>query len=495
MSSLAYAAWALVLAVGPASGQAHKIAPQYGVGQELVYQGRITQTVTAADGAVYEQPFEVSARCLISGIDQSRVVDACCYTETRVPQAGGDAEELGDSLTGFHFDRVDLNSGGKIVWADNGAEIMMPPSGVSDWEMGYLVELPNEAVTVGQEWTRKRPGQPITRCEVEGTENVLGVRCVKVVAEQQSDDYEGVRGPGYDAWRSVTSYWCDPKSRTVMKVRRDYRIRPAGAEAATRRIVADYTQASNVRYHGETLSHRVSDFTAAYDAQNALAAELRKGSRRSGVVVKRMMGRLQSCMDKTYSTPYRGAIERMHATAVAAAADRKAFDAGPIMVSGASSRSVGNRVRRFVCRDLEADETVKSQELKGTAAVLVFLDPTDDTCVRTLRSVLKTVAADGEAKVRVYAVCAHVDEATAVKLRETVPGDYRLCLGTTSSAGYGGTGLPHTVFVDDAGIVQGNYVGFGPEMFGKLASALATQADVTRQIASEKEAWEARFRR
>jgi hypothetical protein len=487
-------AWALLVAglslptVDSTDG-GYKLTPKYHVGQEVVYSGTLIESYIGKQGARYEQPYDLETTMLVSRIDARGNSEVGCFTIARLPSAGGDIENKGfDDVASFHFDQIKISPRGTPTWnlgAVRGAHIMMPADGIANWELGYLVEAPEEPVAVGGIWTIQRAGQPNVICRLAGSEGVDGEPCVKIVCTQQLPTWTN-KIISQPTWRADTIAWVSQKNSLVYRLSRVHQVREPGDDQPSRKVTVNYNQASNLVYHGPELQERTFDLDTAAAAQSEyekVAARTSERSPRNHLASIRHQ--LKSALEKPYATPYRSALEEMakrveDAEKHASSTTKQVATMPPALATA----SIGRKARPLAIQDLEKDELVTLKSLKGRAAAIVYVDPDSPLSTRALDAVVKC-SKTPKGMVDIYAVSTKTDSESIQQMKRLAPGEYRICKPQAIDRGYGMAGAPHTIIIDADGILRTNFSGFGPELGVSVTQEVGAHGNPIEKIGSK----------
>lgn len=459
-----------VTGAGP-DGEKLQLRPKFSMGQEITYSGKIVETVTGRQGVRYEQPYQLESTVLVLESDPNRISKLGCYTVVRMPgNKGTAADPKLDQAESVHLDMVTVSPRGKPTWTLNEAEVFLSPDGIAPWELGFLIEMPEEAISVGATWELKPTGQPTVHCEFAGFDVVTGVRCAKIVTTQESQNWES-ETIGQTAWRNQTTLWWDLKTGVTYKVERNYSVRESSDPDASRRYVTTYTQDNNLRYRGPIMQERVQDFQAAFDAQTKFEKAIASTGPQSTVEFGRIKSQLKVASDKLYSTPYRPVMAYL--LEQVSAAEQNPDAVSPVTIVGRNASRIGRPARNFIIRDMESSQQISLSKMKDAPAVIVVVNPTSLLSLQALSVAVKAVEGSDA---KLYAVCTKTEADTAKHLRKMVPGEYTLCMGGGFDKSYGVTTTPHTIFIDGKGILRASFAGLGPEMYVALGRELGLHA-------------------
>ena len=472
------------LAASP-GGSAWTVRPDFQIGQELVYEGKIRDTYQGK-GVSSESDRRLLVRALVLEKSASQIAKVACST-AQLESDSTSAAKL-NSLTNalaLRLDLLNVDDKGHARWSEDGAEIAPPTSEAMVSELGFFLDPSPKPLKINDHWVIRRAGQPPIRVTVIGPDTVTQVKCVELHVEQESQNWANAEIT-LPAWKIDSKVWYDDKTRSVFKVDRTVESRdPAAPEIAYTRQVT-YEQVSNVKYHGTVFQNQTSDFETAYKAQKSLEKALTQEDVTRTRLLKSFRRENEPSLRTMHTTMFKSALERMLKTAdaaekfVAEADDEPA----PVLVGRREAR-VGDRAPHFVLHSTKSGQKISKNTIKGEATVMVFIDPASELSLDALRTAVKATMSREGAPLKLLAVCTKVDEESEKALRATVPGNYEVCTGAGSDGAYGITGMPHVVFIDAGGVLRMNQKGFGPELYSSLLKDLSNLP--AANVANEKD--------
>jgi hypothetical protein len=96
--------------------------------------------------------------------------------------------------------------------------------GPSTIEYGYLLELPKTKLVENDTWETNEDGRPVCIWTVLGTEMVQGVKCIKLIGTQQTEDWGKTRADR-QAWKRTDAVWLHPQLGVAQKLERTIEIK------------------------------------------------------------------------------------------------------------------------------------------------------------------------------------------------------------------------------------------------------------------------------
>src|SRR5262249_55864761 len=147
--------------------------------------------------------------------------------------------------------RVDLQ--GRVL-SEAVANLLAPLDGPPTLECGAFVEVPgSRALESG--WTVAEPGRPPMSWHSAGNEMVNGNSCVKLVGEQQSENWEKPRAD-HGAWRRTESIWIAHRLGVAHRVERIVERRDPAMRESTHKYTVHYELESSLQYPGQLSEER-----------------------------------------------------------------------------------------------------------------------------------------------------------------------------------------------------------------------------------------------
>lgn len=289
-------------------GSTWTVRPDFQIGQELVYEGKIRDTYQGK-GVSSESDRRLVVRAIVLEKSASQIAKVACSTAQLESDATSNAKF--NSLTNALAVRLDLlqvDDKGHARWAEDRAEIAPPISEAMVSELGFFLDPAPKPLKINDSWLIQRAGQPPMRVTVIGPDRVTQVKCVQLHVEQESLNWASpkVAAP---AWKIDSKVWYDDKTQSVFKVDRRLETRdPATPEIAYSRQVT-YEQVSNVKYHGQIFQNQSKDFETAYKAQKNLDKALTQDDVRRVKLLKTFREENQPLLRSMHTIIYRSAVD------------------------------------------------------------------------------------------------------------------------------------------------------------------------------------------
>ena len=129
-----------------------------------------------------------------------------------------------------------------------------------------IVEVPITKVSRDQFWEVNEGGRPPRTWQAVGAELCGNVTCIKLIGNQQSDDWDRPRAD-HAAWRRRDTVWLKPQVWVAQKVERVIERRDPAHRDPTQRSTVRYELDSSLRYPGRLLDDRRQEILKAKKTQ------------------------------------------------------------------------------------------------------------------------------------------------------------------------------------------------------------------------------------
>ncbi len=454
----------LVTAQSPARGE-WLLAPRLARAQELVYGHGVYIEETNNGPARCTRAFRLDHRVFVLDVT-SKGTDVALLTLLR-PREG--AAEGGRDVPplSVRLEVIRLDAQGRIL-SPNSGTLSIPFDGPPTIECGHFVEVPRGRTGLNQAWPAGEEGRPPRTWQAVGTETISGVACVKLVGVQQSDDWEHPRGD-HTAWHRQDTVWIETRDGIAQKVERVVQRREPGHVEPTLRSTLTYELVSSVEYPNKHYEVRKNEILQARDfwerAQPCLANPAKHTAELDAV-----LERIKAHLSRTSPTPYREAVLRVQHR-VEAARKGEAFVAPETPAPQVTIAAIGKAAPDFAVPDFSTRDSVRFRNWVGKPILLVFYSPTSVNAGELLR--FAQGMHERHHDVLHVVGLAISDDAELVRKQRAELG---LAFPTLDGSGlrltYQVHATPKLVLIDAAGLVQGAYVGWGPEL----------QQDVTGEL-------------
>jgi peroxiredoxin len=302
-------------------------------------------------------------------------------------------------------------------------------------------------------------------------EPVNGIRCIKLVGEQKSDDWDKPRADS-TAWRRQDTVWLSPRGGFAQKVERTIERRDAAHRDVGHRLVVKYELESSLQYPAQLYEDRRKEITQIKSFSNTLAPLLPRAAEIGPRPFETILERIKKYSDNQSPTPYREAIRHVQRLAEAGKRGETPPDAGtgdptPIVQVAAMGRPAPD----FLSQDLASHESARLRHWLGQPVLLVFYNP-DSSLGEDVLRFAQTVRDSNDNHVAVVGLSVSDDNERALEQKADLKLTFPILSGTGLRLSYGVEATPKLVVIDAAGTVRGSYIGWGPETPTSIADDL-----------------------
>jgi len=456
----------------PASGRAdgRLLGPRLSVSQELVYRGSYDEE-SAGDRVRFSRSYRLENRVFVldtppMGTDVA-LLTVLRPRDSRVGLPAGVSGEPTIASARLEIVRVDLQG---RVRSDAIANCLAPLDGPPTLECGAFVEVPgSRALDSG--WTVAEPGRSPLSWRSAGNDMVNGTSCVKLVGEQQSENWDKPRAD-HGAWRRTETVWIAHRLGVAYRVERIVERREPALRDPTHKYVVRYELESSLQYPGQLSEERRQEITRARSFVEAVTPLLPTPAQ-YGPQLDALLNRINFHMEHFAPTPYRDAIQQVKRQIEAA----KRGETPPVARDESSEHpsvvTLGQQAPDFVASDMSSSGST-SQRLRnwlGKPVLLVFYSPASPTADEMLRFA-RDVHARFNGGVMVVGLSVSDDVRTVQRQRVQTGVDFPLLHGNGLRISYAVETTPKIVLVDATGIVRGSYVGWGRETASEVLADL-----------------------
>jgi peroxiredoxin len=463
----------LAPAQSPATGRTDErlLGPRLALSQELVYRGTYDEESTG-DRVRFARSYRLDTRVFVldtppTGAEVA-VLTVLRPRDGRSSTPPGVSDEPVLSSARLQIVRVDLQG---HLTAEAGVNLLAPLDGAPVVEYGPFVEVPSSRSEANGFWTVSEPGRPPLTWHSAGNELVNGNSCVKLVGEQQSEEWDKPRADR-GAWRRVETAWIMQRLGVAYRVERLIERRDPAATGPGHRHFVRYELESSLQYPGQLSEERRQEIARARSFGES-ATPLLSEPARYGPQLDALLGRINQYFERSAPTPYRDAIVQVRKQIEAAKRGET-----PLAVARedapdvAAVATVGQAAPDFVASDIPGTRSVQARlhNWLGRPVLLVFYQPGSPTAEDLLRFARSVHMRFNGVMVAGLSVS---DDARAVRKQQADLGlDFPLLYGNGLRISYGVESTPKMVLIDGTGVVRGTYVGWGHETAGEVLSDL-----------------------
>ena len=351
-----------------------QLSPQLARGLELVYSGSYLDE-SLAPNVRYQKLFRLDTTLFVleAGKQHCDVAVMTGLSQQDLPQPAGGAKAAPWSV---RLELAKIDTQGRIRTAAD-KPLSVSVAGPTTLEFGFLAEVPVTRVTKGTSWDVTEEGRPIRTWQAVGTEACSGVTCIKLIATQQSGDWDQPRAD-QTAWRRKDVLWLDPQLNVARKVERTIERRDPAHQLPTHRAVVRYELESKLRYPGQMFEDRQREIAVLKRFQDE-AAPLFKQPASHKSQIETLLKKVAFHVDNQPATPYRKAVDSLKQALEAARRGEtpviQVNHEQPVIVRPIA---VGERVPDFVVGSMIDNQPVRYQKVAGRTTLLVFYNPSTD---------------------------------------------------------------------------------------------------------------------
>jgi peroxiredoxin len=304
-----------------------------------------------------------------------------------------------------------------------------------------------------------------------GNEMVNGTSCIKLIGEQQSEDWDKPRADR-GAWRRTDTVWIAPRLGVAFRVERLIERREPAMREATHKLALRYELDSSLQYPGQLSEDRRQEILRARSFGEA-AAPLLLDPGQYGTQLTSLLSRINLYVEHQPQTPYRDAILYLRRQLEAAKRGER-----PAVVSNETTdkpavATIGLPAPDFIASDLTAANagTSRLRDWVGRPVLLVFYSPASPTVEELLRFA-RAIHSRFNGGVTVVGLAVSEDAAAARRQRAELNLGFPVLSGNGLRISYSVETTPKMVLIDAAGVVRGTYVGWGGETSEEVVAEL-----------------------
>lgn len=458
-ATLTLIACALATAQAPADPADWALQPHLTRGLELVYRGTFTEEAKG-QGVQFSRTYRMEARAFVLDVVPERADVAFLTTWKGRPSGPGGKPE--PEVSSVRLEVVKLDLQGKIKPGPNtnlAPELDGPPS----IECGAFVEVPKGRLQTEQKWDVADGNRPARTWRVVGADAIAGTRCVKLVGEQRSDDWDHPRADRA-AWRRQDTVWMTPKTGYAARVERIIERREPARKEANQRFVLRYELESNLTYPAQLFEDRRREITLAQSLFDNVTGLLPRAGQLGPRPFENVLKRIEYHSEQYPPTPYRDALRRVQRLAEAGKRGESPPEVTPAADPAPVSNvlALGRPAPDFLVPDLLNSSSVRLRHWIGRPILLVFYNPLSSSAPEVLHFAQRVLEGNSD-QVVVLGMAVSDDTTLLTKQRAALRLTFPMLSGTGLRLSYAVDATPKLVVLDAAGVVRGSYVGWGPE--------------------------------
>jgi peroxiredoxin len=433
------------------------LIPRLTRGLELYYRGSYTEEA-AGTGVQFLRSYRLENRIFV--IDSTpQEAEIACLTIWKQRNAAANPAEPETSSVRLELGRVDRQ--GRII-PRAGVSWLAPLDGPPSLECGALVEVPPRRLGRDDSWTITEENRPSRTWHVAGSDLVTGIRCVKLVGVQQSDDWDQPRADR-TAWRRQDTLWLAPRGGHAYRVERIVERREPARREPTHRLVLKYELESSLQYPGQLYDDRRREIQQIQGFAEALTPLVPQAAQIGPRPFELILARIKHYSDSQPPTPYREALRSVQQLAEAG----RRGESPPLTVAPESAPvapviALNRPAPDFLTTDLASRESARLHRWLGRPVLLVFYNPASALGEEVLLFAQKLQTAHADS-LSVIGLAVSDDVQRALKQRDQLKLSFPLLSGTGLRLSYAIDATPKLVLIDSTGTVRGSYVGWGLE--------------------------------
>jgi peroxiredoxin len=429
-------------------------------GQELYYRGSYTEE-TGNAGVQFQRSYRLENRVFVLNALPDGSADIACLTLWRSKTAP-DTPRMEPTVSSVRLELGHLDKYGKITPNGDG-NWLLALDGPPAIECGMFVPRPARRLGGDESWDIPEAGRPARSWHAAGTEAIGGLRCLKLVGVQQSEDWEAPRAD-HVGWRRQDTVWLAPRGGYAVKVERVIERREPARTEPNQRLVVKYELESPLQYPGQLFEDRRKEITQIHAFQEALTPLLRRAGEVGPRPFEAVQGRIKQYCNSQPPTPYREAIHYVEHLAEAGKRGEVPPEVTTTgdMLPATSVATPGRRAPDFLATNLETGETARLRRWLGQPVLLVFYNPASSLGEEVLRFA-QGLEARHHGEFQVLAMAVSDDTERALKQKADMKFTFPILAGSGMRVSYGVDATPKMVVIDANGLVRGGYTGWGPE--------------------------------
>lgn len=444
-----------------------QIAPQLFPGLELQYSGSYTEEAISP-GVQFQRAYRLQSTVFVLEASKDGW-DVLLMTELGLKNSR--AEDTGPkqfpSSTRMELVRVDRN--GRILRKD-GKALATAPSGPPTVETGAFLELPAYRIGLNQLWETAEPGRPPRAWQVQGAETCSGTTCVKILGQQQTEDWDQPRAD-HTAWRRRESLWVAPSLGIAYRVERTVERREPARRDPSFRSTVKYEIESRLRYPGKLYDDRCDEIRKGLKFQDeALPLLAQPGNSRPQIDV--LLKRIAYYLENSPPTPYRKGVLHVRArleqalrgeiSAVAPAEEQEPLI--PVI-------RTGERAPDFLVTNLLDGKSVRLHRNLGRPLLIAFFNPRSENGTHVLQFAKNLQEKQGS-NVGILALAVSGDLEQVRRQHAVMKLPFPILDGAGLHVTFAVEATPRLVVLDGQGIVRAAYTGWGPQIPGEIETEM-----------------------
>lgn len=448
--------------------QASNLSFRLQQGQELVYRGLFMEEANSSR-VQFQRSYRVECRALSLGSDDNSLEVATLTTlKQRANPTASPTVSSEPPATHVRLEILKCSNRGR--WQPQANQGLMPLSGPPTMENGFMVEIPKNRLTEKDTWETSEDGRPVRTWSVAGWETLQGVRCLKLVGIQQTEDWEKPRADS-NAWKRTDTVFFNPQSGIPQRFERMIETKDPAHSTPSQKSTLRCELETSLFYPGQLFEDRKKEITLAKNYRDGINPYMEDASRYAKDL-SAIGKRIETQMELQTPTPYRESIfqtKKMVEMAIKGETQDRVIV--PVSTKGLKVASIGTMAPDFVAQDFMKLESVRLNRLHGKPVLMVFFNPKSPLVDEVLAYTQGVQNGFGN-QITVLGMSVVEDQAKVKKLMETGKYKFTVLDGSGLRTSYDLEATPKVVLLDSEGIVKLSCLGWGQE----------TQQEIIREI-------------
>jgi hypothetical protein len=458
MIKLGLVTWALTLGQLPDRSE-WLVAPQYVPGLELVYSGSYLEK-SLIPSVEHKREYRLETTVFVMDrAPRHWDVGVMTVLSLRTSRTGGPREPDAASPSSVRLELGEVDANGRLVGKKD-APLLLPLDGPPTIECGGFVEFPPTRVGKLQPWPVTEAGRPPRTWHIAGVEQKNGSLCLKLIGEQQSEEWDRPRADRA-AWRRRDTVWVMPQLGIAMRVERLLEHRRAGARDPTFIGETSCDLASQLRYSPSIagFSDRRGEIAKAHRFSEELRVLAQK-PQQYRAHLDALAHKIQYHLDHHPPTPYRKAVLHVQRSTDKARKGEALVEAPVEDASPLTALKVGQRVPDFVVTELTGSRSARLYRPPSRPTLVFFYNPATDSGRNVLRFV-RILHEQMQAQVGFLALATSHDVELIRQQHREMDLPFPVMDGQGMLVTFGVDATPRFVILDADGVVRAAYTGWG----------------------------------
>ncbi len=447
----------------PALATEWVLAPQLAAGVELVYSGTCTEE-SLLPGVQYQRTYRIDNHLLVLAVE-NQTHDVAFMTTISSREPG---EEPKYKPVSVKLELAQVDAQGRLKSAAN---LQTPIAMLPLIETGCFLELPSTRVGANSVWEVADEGRTPRSWTVLAVESTGGLTCVKLMGQQQSEDWDRPRADRA-AWRRRDTVWLSMQMGVAVKVERTLERRDPGRREPSHKTVTNYSLESRLKYPGKLFDDRKHEVLQAKRFGDDAGPYLKQPTQYPREL-ETLLRKVSYHLENAPTTPYRKAVVHLARRVDSA---RK----GELLVAEFTSDDppapigplrVGQKVPDTVLNELPTGKTVRLNRLLGRPTLVMYYSPHSKTGVEVLEFARELIGKMGD-KVNIVAMAVTNEPEQAVRQYAEKRLPFTIFDGAALRIALSVDATPRFVVLDQDGVIRYAITGWSPPIGEELVGEL-----------------------